>query len=269
MEESHRPESQKDRDLLRTARGPFFALLLSCVLLPGCLASNPGVVHETPELRIVSVGVAAANVFVVSRSGKQLMIDAGNPGDEAQIEEHMRVQGIDPGAIDYLILTHGHGDHGGTAAYFQRVHGMKVIGGEGDRAMIQNGGRAEVCPTSLLARAVLWSLRGVSYPPFELDVPISGDYDLAALGVEGRILHWPGHTDGSLVVTFDDRVFVGDLIRGGILSAETPTTHFFMCDLDHNREQIRRLTEKTDLGTWYPGHFGPFPRAAVQGYLGD
>ena len=234
---------------------PGFALLSSCLLLAGCLSSNPGVVHETAELRIVSVGVAAANVFVVARSGKQLMIDAGNPGDEAQIEEHMRAQGIDPASIDYLILTHGHGDHGGTAAYFQRVHG-------------QNGGRADVCPTSLLARAVLWSLSGVSYPSFELDIPLSGDYDLAALGVGGRILHWPGHTDGSLVVAFDDRVFVGDLIRGGILSAETPTTHFFMCDLDHNREQIRRLAEKTDLGTWYPGHFGPFTRAAVQEYLG-
>ena len=33
---------------------------------------EPGVVHETPELRIVSVGVAAANVFVVARGGSWL-----------------------------------------------------------------------------------------------------------------------------------------------------------------------------------------------------
>lgn len=244
-------------------------LLTGCLLLAGCLSSSAATVHESPTLRIHSVGVGPANVFVVERSGKLLMIDAGNPGEETQIEEHMRAQEIDPGRIDYLILTHGHGDHAGTAAYFQREHGIQVIGGAGDREMIRSGGRAKLCPTSLLARAIRASRSGVAYEPFELDIAITDDHDLRALGIDGQILLWPGHTDGSLVIAFDDQIFVGDLIRGGIASPETPATHFFMCDLDHNREQIRRLVEKTELAMWRPAHFGPFGRDAVVDYLAD
>ena len=62
---------------------------------------------------------------------------------------------------------------------------------------------------------------------------------------------------------------VGDLIRGGVLSSETPTTHFFMCDLEDNLDKIRRLAEMPRFATWYPGHFGPFSADAVRGYLGS
>lgn len=244
------------------------AALISLILLSAGCSSDPGaVLFESDDLRITSVGVWGANVFIVDRNGRRLMIDAANPGDEQEIEKRMRAQDIDPASIDYLILTHGHLDHGGTAAYFQKTYGIEVIGGEGDVPMTLRGGRDDVCPTGMLARLILWIGAGRTYPSFAIDIPIAGDFDLASFGIDGRILHWPGHTPGSVLIVFDDQVFVGDLIRGGILANETPVTHFFMCDLADNREKIRRLVDMPEFKRWYPGHFGPLTPQSVRAYL--
>lgn len=246
-------------------------LLVLAVTTLGCgLLMPESAVYEAPGLRIVRATVANANVYVVEQNGRRLMLDAGNPGDEAEYERIFREHGIEPDSIDYLLLTHGHTDHAGTGAWFQEHHGTLVIGGRGDQALISRGGRSsEICPTSLLARAIRWRRSGIVYPPFELDRPLDGPLDLAALGMQGLVLPWPGHTPGSVVAIFGEHVFVGDLVRGGLLAPERPTTHFFMCDLDENRERIRSLLARRELLHWHPGHFGPLEASAVRAYLGE
>ncbi len=232
-------------------------------------APDGSVVFESDTLRIRAFAIAGANVFVVDRNGKRLMIDAGNPGDGPAYEALMRERGISPESIDYLILTHGHIDHAGTAAFFQSSWGIKVVGGRRDQPMIDAGGRDDVCPTDLVARLILWVGGDRTYPRFDLDRPLDGDFDLIELGIEGKILRWPGHTPGSLVVVFDNQVFVGDLVRGGMLDPEQPATHFFMCDLVGNRGKIRELLSRTELSRWYPGHLGPLDADAVRSFAAD
>lgn len=225
-------------------------------------------VFEGPDLRIVKLTVASTNVYVVERDGKRLMIDAGSPGDAVVLERLMREEGIDPAGIDYLVLTHGYVDHAGTAAYFRARYGIEAIGNRADREMVRDGGEAEVCPTSLLARAWGALLAGGEYTSFELDRSLDGPLDLAELGMEGTLLPGSGGED-PLVAIFGDHVFVGDLIRGGILHPEEPATPFFLCDLPQNRARIRQLLEREELVHWHPGHFGPLEADAVREYLRD
>ncbi|MEH6571317.1 MAG: MBL fold metallo-hydrolase [Halioglobus sp.] len=238
--------------------------------LTGCSGDSASIIEDSDARRIVRLDVASANVYVIEENDRRLMIDAGNPGDEDRYEALMQEVGIDPATIDYAILTHGHIDHAGTAASFQERHGIQVIGGAGDQAMMAAGGDVDYCPTSMTARYIRMTLEGSRYPVFKLDRVIEMDgppVDLAELGMSGRILPHAGHTPGSVVILIGQHAFVGDLIRGGIVANETPTTHFFMCDLEENRRRIGEILALDGVEQWHPGHFGSFPTKAVRAYL--
>lgn len=240
-------------------------IVISTVLV-ACGAKDP-VLIDSDTLRVTLLSSRGANVYIVDRNDKRLMIDSGNPGDEQVFETMMQEHGIAPDSIDYLILTHAHLDHAGTAAYFQEKWGIPVIGGNDDQAMLDREGQADICPTGLMAELIRWMGKGRRYQSLQLDIPITDEFDLAELGIDGKILPLPGHTPGSLVVIFDDQVFVGDLVRGSLTGAEEPATHFFMCDLAENRARISELLDKPELQRWHPGHLGSFNVDAVRAYL--
>jgi glyoxylase-like metal-dependent hydrolase (beta-lactamase superfamily II) len=109
---------------------------------------------------------------------------------------------------------------------------------------------------------------GETYTPFKADHWVEDGVDLRALwGVPASLVPVPGHTDGSLVVVVGEAAFVGDLFRGGIVGGGVET-HFYMCDLDDNRRDIAALLEAwPQVKTFFPGHFGPVSRGAVEAYL--
>lgn len=245
-------------------------LVMLAGLCLGCSEDKAVVVEDSKDRRIVRFDVASANVYVVEENGHRLMIDAGNPGDEMRYEALMRESGIDPATIDFAILTHGHIDHAGTAAFFQERYGIQIIGGGGDTPMIEAAGDVDLCPTSITAKLLHMTLKGKQYPAFQLDREISatgGTVDLAEFGMTGTVIPHSGHTPGSMVITIGSHAFVGDLIRGGVLRPEVPATHFFMCDLEENQRRIAEIMALEGIRHWHPGHFGPFPTAAVGQYL--
>ncbi len=218
------------------------------------------------NLSVTTITVNNAKIYLVERDNKLIMIDSGNPGDEHEIEAFMRDAGLEPDAIDYLILTHGHLDHLGTAAYFQNKYGISVLGGRGDAKMFAEGRQQPLCSTSMLAKAIDMSLQGKTYKHLTPDILIDKPYSLASLGVEGSILPMPGHTLGTLLVSFDNIIFVGDLIRGELVRHTVPNRHFFMCDLQDNDDDIRSVLVMEQYTTWYTGHFGPLLAADVAMY---
>ena len=208
------------------ARFAWVVAILSAAMT-GCSGDRASIIEDSDARRIFRFDVASANVYVIEENDHRLMIDAGNPGDEDRYEALMREVGIDPATIDYAILTHGHIDHAGTAASFQERYGIQMIGGADDQEMIDAGGDVDLCPTSMTARFVRMTLEGSRYPVFKLDHAIEMDgavVDLAELGMSGKILPHPGHTPGSLVILIGRHAFVGDLIRGGMVTNETPAT---------------------------------------------
>ena len=80
--------------------------------------------YESANLVVTTFSVAFANVYLIERNDKLIMIDSGYPGDEKIIDNLIRKHGFNPENIDYLILTHGHVDHSGGAHYFQEKYGI-------------------------------------------------------------------------------------------------------------------------------------------------
>ncbi len=225
--------------------------------------------HKTQnDHTIFQLTQSFANIFIVEQDGKLLMIDSGNPQKGEVLESKLMNIGIDPSKIDYLILTHAHPDHAGNAYYFKEKFGIKILVGSGEEEMIKaQGSDMNLCPRGPLGLLIQQTHAKKTYEKFIPDICVKDSFDLSNIGFKGLVKLIPGHTPGSLFVEMDDAVFVGDLIRGQILNPKKPAYHIFMCNLEENLQQIKKLANKTHIKMWYPGHGGPLSAQKITEFI--
>ena len=91
---------------------------------------------------------------------------------------------------------------------------------------------------------------------------------LGGYGIPGRIVHTPGHSQGSITVLLDSGdAFVGDLAMYGWPISRTPGMPLFAEDVEAVRGSWRKLI---GLGacTFHPAHSRSFPASALTSVLG-
>ncbi len=61
---------------------------------------------------------SSVNVFLLKRGdGKIILVDAGNGGKRGGMLRKLEQSGVFPESVDFILLTHMHGDHiGGTSS---------------------------------------------------------------------------------------------------------------------------------------------------------
>ena len=128
-------------------------------------------------------------------SGGAVIVDPGLDG--LAIEADILSCGLKPTKI---FCTHGHFDHTGSAAYFQRKYGTPVHIHLRDKKALASSNFLLMLlkiPRKVESPVVTWVVVGFAH---EL-----GAYEL-------RYLSAPGHTPGSCVIEFGDAWFTGDTI---------------------------------------------------------
>jgi glyoxylase-like metal-dependent hydrolase (beta-lactamase superfamily II) len=253
---------------VRTSAVPFGAVLLGLVFalvtLSGCATSHS--VTALPDgITVHTFRRDYTNAHVVSRGDAFFMVDSGLESNAPALADDLRGQGFDPARLRAIILTHGHADHAGGAAWFHREFGTRIIAGTADVPILAAGANDHLCPTSDRARDRVASDQAARFTPIAPDITTGTEVALDALvGIPGAIVPLPGHTPGSLVVTLPGAALVGDLFRGAI-AGSSAELHFYMCDLDGNRRDVRAVLERLapNATVFFPGHFGPVSREAV------
>jgi glyoxylase-like metal-dependent hydrolase (beta-lactamase superfamily II) len=137
------------------------------------------------------------------------LIDTGAPGSGAQILAAVP-------SIERMVLTHGHVDHCGSAAYLQDATHAGVFAGAGDADVIR--GTAGMPPAIFedweipIYERVSADLPDAA-PPVS-DVQAVNDGDVLDFGGGAQILSVPGHTEGSIAVYLPQHgvLFAGDTI---------------------------------------------------------
>jgi glyoxylase-like metal-dependent hydrolase (beta-lactamase superfamily II) len=228
-------------------------------------AVDRGPVLEPPRVEILRVELAYSNVHLLRGSGV-VLVDAGSPSDVAAATAALAAEHLRPSDVKAVVLTHGHGDHAGTAAFFQK-QGAKIILGLGDEPQAQKGQNDEMTPTSLFARVLKPFVR-LDYQPFTPDVLVENELDLSSYGVPGvKARRMPGHTRGSLVVLVGGReAIVGDQMLGGIFGgafhAGSAGEHYYQLDPKRNRCNVQALLDE-GIERFHLGHGGPVSRDSV------
>ena len=160
--------------------------------LIGLPAPQPGKAFDN----LYFVGAKWVSAWAIKTSDGIIIIDAlNNRAEGAQlIEGGLRKLGMDPANIKYIIVTHGHGDHYGDAAYLAKTYGARMVMSALDWQMTAS---------KLEFDSKSWDAPPQRDPSRDLAV---GDGDSITLG-DTRVAFYltPGHTMGTLSPVFDVR----------------------------------------------------------------
>lgn len=154
-------------------------------------------------MNIVNVGYQSTNYYAIDIKGGKLLVDCGWPGTLPQFTKVLQRKGIALKEFKYLLVTHFHPDHAGLVQDLKN-QGVKLILPECQKDFIPTFGE---------------HFKGKSFPYIEikqndnvlLKLEDSRKF-LSGIGLNGEILHTPGHSDDSVTLILDEGfAFTGDL----------------------------------------------------------
>jgi metallo-beta-lactamase class B len=100
-------------------------------ILPSATQNDPPELQRAEPLKVFDnlyfIGTKEVTTWVITTPDGYIMIDSGYAGKEEEtLLPGMMKLGLDPTKIKDVLITHGHGDHYGGAAYLQTHYGARV-----------------------------------------------------------------------------------------------------------------------------------------------
>lgn len=169
---------------------------------------------------------------------KGFLVDPG--GFSHKIADEILKKGY---MLEYIILTHGHGDHiGGVEEFVKLYKNAKIVSSELEKDMLMN-------PALNFSRETCG--RSIEITP---DITVNDNDTLTVGNLKLKFIITPGHTVGGMSILVGKFLFSGDtLFQQSIGRTDFPGGSF-----DEIKASIRNklflLPEDTQV---LPGHMGP------------
>jgi hydroxyacylglutathione hydrolase len=207
---------------------------------------------------IYTLTPARCNIYVVSCHSRTILIDTGIFFDRGRIEQALARKGIVPEAV---VLTHTHFDHAGNAGWLAGEYGAEIIVQEAESDSLARGDSPIPSGTYTLTKGIVSIGRKIApafkYDPCTADHIFTDTFDLNRYGINGYVLHTPGHSPGGATAVIDDIYAVaGDSIIGTIPGSPFPP---FADDVEELMRSWKNLLG-TGCQTFLPGHGRPVSR---------
>ncbi|MGN7148255.1 MBL fold metallo-hydrolase [Arthrobacter sp. SAFR-179] len=168
-----------------------------------------------------------ASNWIVVRDGKGfILVDSGYPGDRRHVLASLRYLDLEPADALALLLTHGHVDHTGSAAFFSESFGTPVLCAPGELAHVQGKEKHQVTLGQVLIRAwrprvFRWMVHAIRAGALAARPATRAEaWDAATLrALPGRpvAISVPGHTPGNAAILLPEAgaIAIGDSFVSG------------------------------------------------------
>jgi glyoxylase-like metal-dependent hydrolase (beta-lactamase superfamily II) len=169
------------------------------------------------QIKIIPIRAGVGQVFLVNTNAGFFIVDSGTKGYENKVIKAITSRGLNLKDLRFIFLTHAHYDHAGGAAALKRVSGTKLIAHELETVNLSDGYTKVPPGTDTFYKVLSFVGKHISknyshFPSVEPDITFNMDFDLAAFGISGKLIHTPGHTAGSSSLIIQDHAFVGDCL---------------------------------------------------------
>ena len=198
----------------------------------------PEALREKLDVSIFADELFGENCFLIRRrdTAAALVVDPGLQLD--RVVRQLREERL---TLERILVTHGHIDHVGGVPALHQDTGAPIAMHPDDLAILDwdQLGRLPFIP------------RG--FGPFSIDLGLTHGMTLSFADLSVRVLHTPGHTEGSVCFLFGLDCFAGDtLFQRGIGRTDLPGGDMRKIVFSI-RDVLYALPPKTVV---YPGH-GP------------
>ena len=224
------------------------------------------------KLEIFRVKLGLNSCYLI-RGKDVVMIDGGMPKKLKVFKRVLTSLDINPSDIKLIVLTHSHFDHSGSAQEIREFTGAKIAIHESERTYLEDGGM--IIPKGVntlgkLTQPLFFPIfKNLPFPKFTPDILITDKpYPLNQFGIDGNIIHTPGHTIGSISVILDSgEAFVGCMAHNGFPFRIHPGLPIYAQDIEAIKKCWKILIDR-GIKMIYPGHGKPFPVEVMKKSLG-
>jgi endoribonuclease LACTB2 len=154
-------------------------------------------------MNIINVGYQSTNYYLIDIKGGKLLVDCGWPGTLLQFSAELKRKGVSVQDIKYLLVTHFHPDHAGMTQELKNLGIRHIL--------------LDVQVEHVLQMTEFFKTKNHPYVQISTNDSISlkvaeSRKFLAGIGLQGEIIHTPGHSDDSVTLILDEGfAFTGDL----------------------------------------------------------
>ena len=192
-------------------------------------------------MKIVNIptGMLQANTYLVCDEISRLgfIVDLGGYSKELKnIIEKNDIQ------IQYIVLTHGHGDHiGGVQEHLKDFPDAKVVCSRAEEKMLLD---------PELNEAHHFGPEKVSFKP---DILVDDGDTLTVGNMTMKFIMTPGHTEGGMCILVDDVLFSGDTLFCRSIGRTDLAGGDFKTLMESIKNKLFLLPDETQV---LPGHMG-------------
>ena len=192
-------------------------------------------------MKIVNIptGMLQANTYLVCDETSRLgfIVDLG--GYSKELKNIIKKNDIQ---IQYIVLTHGHGDHiGGVQEHLKDFPDAKVVCSRAEEKMLLD---------PELNEAHHFGPEKVSFKP---DILVDDGDTLTVGNMTMKFIMTPGHTEGGMCILVDDVLFSGDTLFCRSIGRTDLAGGDFRTIMESIKKKLFLLPDETQV---LPGHMG-------------
>ena len=213
---------------------------------------------------IIPIRLAMVNCYLIKNDDDYLMIDTGVGLQRGTVEKALSQAGCRRGNLKLIIITHGDPDHTGNALYMKENYGARIGIHREEAPAVEKGdmrlNRKRLQEKSSFLTRLIFRLpvaRLGKANRFKPDIYLEDGQELTEYGCDGKIVHLPGHSRGSIgVLTADGDLFCGDLL---INNGKGKPGRNSLVDIAEEMTTSIERVKGLGVRMFYPGHGKPFP----------